>query len=122
MKALIIEDNDALRMLYQLFLSDLGFNTDEAPDGKAGFEKIEQYRYDVIVSDMDMPYLNGMELYKLTAARFPSMVNKFLFSTGNTFDEEYKQFFRSIPCPVLFKPFSQSEFEKAVEGLIKNPV
>ncbi len=119
MKALIIEDNDSLRMLYQLFLMDLGFNTDEAPDGKAGFEKIKRVKYDVIVSDMDMPYLNGMELYKLTASKFPNLVKKFVFSTGNTFDEEYNKFFKSISCPVLFKPFSVDEFEKAVEGLIE---
>jgi len=114
MKALIVEDNESLREMYALFLKSIGFTADEAPDGMAAFKKMEQSVYDVIISDMDMPVANGMEFYRMVEKALPDMVERIIFSTGNDFDEGYKKFYRSTPCPLLIKPFSLSELKEMI--------
>jgi len=117
MKALVIDDNDSLRYMFQSFLENMGFTTDEAENGSVAFEKLQDSDYDVIVSDMDMPVVNGMEFYQLVSSFRPQMLNRIVFSTGNGFNGEYKKFFETISCPVLYKPFSLTELESTIHSL-----
>ena len=120
MKALIIDDNDSIRQMYQLFLENMGFTTEVAENGSVGFHKIQNSDYDVIVSDMDMPVVNGMEFYQLVASYRPHLLDRIVFSTGNGFNGEYKNFFGQIACPVLYKPFPLNELEKTILSLNSN--
>ena len=117
MKALIIDDNDSLRNMFQSFLENMGFTTDEAENGSIAFSKIQNSDYDIIVSDMDMPVVNGMEFYQLVSSYRPQMLNRIVFSTGNCFNVEYKKFFEKISCPVLYKPFSLSDLESIIHSV-----
>jgi len=114
MKALIIDDNDAIRQMYQSFLENMGFTTDEAENGSVGFSKIQDTDYDVIISDMDMPVVNGMEFYQLVSSYCPHLLDRIVFSTGNGFNGDYKNFFGQIACPVLYKPFPLAELENTI--------
>ena len=118
MRALVVEDNESLRVLFQLFLQNMGFETDEAPDGSVGFKKIQKTDYDIILSDMDMPNVNGAELYQMIAAYSPRLVSRLLFTTGNGFGGRYEDFLKAVPCPVLFKPFLLVEFKEIVQLLL----
>lgn len=120
MKALIIDDNDAIRQMYQSFLENMGFTTDEAENGSVGFSKIQAMDYDVIVSDMDMPVVNGMEFYQLVSSYRPHLLERIVFSTGNGFNGDYKNFFGQIACPVLYKPFPLAELENTILSMNTN--
>jgi DNA-binding response OmpR family regulator len=120
MKALIIDDNDSIRQMYQLFLENMGFTTEVAENGSVGFHKIQNSDYDVIVSDMDMPVVNGMEFYQLVSSYRPHLLDRIVFSTGNGFNGEYKNFFGQISCPVLYKPFPLNELENTILSLNSN--
>lgn len=109
MKALIVDDNDCLRHLYKLYLQDMNFETDEAKNGEEALGLLECKDYDVIISDVEMPALNGVELYKMLHTHKPHLLAKFVFATGDALESAYNGFFSSIDCPVLIKPFS---FEK----------
>ncbi len=117
MRALIIDDNDSLRNMFQSFLENMGFTTDEAENGSVAFNKIQNSDYDIIVSDMDMPVVNGMEFYQLVSSYRPKMLDRIVFSTGNCFNGEYKKFFENISCPVLYKPFSLSDLESTIHSV-----
>ena len=120
MKALIIDDNDAIRQMYQSFLENMGFTTDVAENGSVGFHKIQNSDYDVIVSDMDMPVVNGMEFYQLVFSYRPYLLDRIVFSTGNGFNGEEKNFFGQISCPVLYKPFPLNELKNTILSLDSN--
>ena len=120
MKALIVDDNDAIRQMYQSFLENMGFTTDEAENGSGGFSKIQDTDYDVIVSDMDMPVVNGMEFYQLVSSYRPHLLDRIVFSTGNSFNGDYKNFFGQIACPVLYKPFPLAELENTIISINNN--
>lgn len=118
MKALIIDDDESLRQLFQLIFQDLGFNTAEAPNGCVAFEMIKKFEYDIIFSDMDMPLVNGEELYKLINEHSPQLINRMVFTTGNEFDEGYRRFFQEVPCPVVFKPFMVNELNDVITSVV----
>ena len=124
MKALVVDDNESLRKLFQIFLQGMGFDTDGAPNGNIAFKMIKSSDYDLILSDMDMPVVNGMELYKLINMYSPQLTSRMVFATGNEFDEGYRTFFNKISCPVLSKPVMLDDLKEIVrpikEKVIKN--
>lgn len=58
-RALVIEDSDASRLMISTLLNILGYSVDEAENGQAGLEKVRKARFDVVVTDIDMPVLDG---------------------------------------------------------------
>lgn len=60
-RVLLVEDDDLLRELYQLKLSAEGFEVEATTNGKEGLDKVHQYQPKVILLDMMMPVMTGME-------------------------------------------------------------
>ncbi len=116
MKALVIDDNNCLRSLLSVFLKDIGFDAHEAPNGQIAFEMVQGTRYDVIISDLDMPVINGKEFYYLVEQHDPRMLNRIIFATGSGLDGRYADFFKQIRCPVLDKPFSLKMLRSTIEN------
>jgi two-component system, NtrC family, nitrogen regulation response regulator NtrX len=67
-KILIIEDEAAIRRVLSKILAEENetYNIDEAEDGAAGFEKIKQEDYDLVLCDIKMPKMDGVELLEAT--------------------------------------------------------
>ncbi len=58
-KVLIIDDEEAVRCLLTDALSISGIDTDIAPNGGAGIEKFHQEKFDIVITDLVMPGMNG---------------------------------------------------------------
>lgn len=69
MKILVVEDSIHLRESIQLGLSKFGFVVDSAEDGQVGLSFIESYEYDVILLDIMMPKINGLDLLNIIRER-----------------------------------------------------
>jgi DNA-binding response OmpR family regulator len=61
-KILVVEDNRDLARLLELHLSDLSYQVELAFDGVAGWESISQHSYDLIILDLMLPGLDGLEI------------------------------------------------------------
>ena len=61
---LVVEDSMITRELEKNILESAGYEVDVAVDGQEGLEKISQKDYQLVVSDVDMPHLNGFEFIK----------------------------------------------------------
>jgi len=119
MKALIIDDNESLRTLLDVFMQCIWFQTDLAENGGIAFGLIRKTDYDLIVSDIDMPVLNGVELFELIVKHAPHLVGRIVFTTGNSLEGAYRKFFMQVPCPVLLKPFSLHQLGDIVSGIVQ---
>jgi two-component system cell cycle sensor histidine kinase/response regulator CckA len=69
---------------------------------------------DAIVSDINMPEMDGMTLFWTISKVFPGMENKMVFITGGIFAEEVNEFLKSVPNYCLEKPFHQTDLRLAV--------
>jgi two-component system chemotaxis response regulator CheY len=65
MKILIVDDFSTMRRIVRNLLKQLSFNNvDEAEDGDVALEKIKSGSYDFVITDWNMPNMNGLELLK----------------------------------------------------------
>src|SRR5690554_3239515 len=65
MKILVVDDFPTMRRIIRNLLKDLGFeNVDEAEDGVQGLEKLRNTTFDLVVSDWNMPNMDGLEMLK----------------------------------------------------------
>ncbi|MCG8337576.1 MAG: response regulator [Proteobacteria bacterium] len=78
---LIVDDNEILAEFMESLLEEQG-NVDIAHDGKEGLAKLDDKFYKLIVSDIDMPLMNGIEFYHAAVDRYPTVKNRFMFISG----------------------------------------
>jgi two-component system sensor histidine kinase/response regulator len=64
-RILVVEDNELNQEVAMGTLADVGFHVEIANNGKEAIEKIEQYEYDIILMDMQMPIMDGVTATKL---------------------------------------------------------
>jgi len=77
MKILVVDDSKAMRMIVLRTLRQAGYGdheTKEAADGKLGLDIVHDWAPDVIISDWNMPNMNGLEfLQALKAENYPGL-------------------------------------------------
>ena len=74
-------------------------------NGKTAYDHIDEYSWELIISDLRMPVMNGMELYAEAVKRNPGLKRRFMFITGDTYDFQVKEFLENTGVTYLRKPF-----------------
>jgi len=69
MKILLVEDNEQLNKALSVILSRNSFIVDSAFDGEEALTLIDEYTYDVIILDIMIPKVNGLEVLKRVRAK-----------------------------------------------------
>ncbi len=65
-KALVVDDMQSMRLMIKQVLQHLGFQkVDEAPNGMRGYEMARAKSYDLVISDVEMPELSGLDMLGL---------------------------------------------------------
>jgi DNA-binding NtrC family response regulator len=104
--ALIIDDEPTIRSALRRYFTRKGWDVEEAADGAGGLHMLtDGARFDVVLCDLRMPGFSGIELHDELAASNPSLLRRFVFSTGDMASSEAANFVERTTCPVLQKPF-----------------
>jgi two-component system chemotaxis response regulator CheY len=111
---MIVEDDPAIRRLYSFLLSNSGYEVVEAEDGQAALEKYMAQPCDLIITDMNMPRMGGMELVRELRAK-QSDVHVIMVTAYGTPDTE-KMAFRMGANEYIAKPFDFEELEGRVRA------
>jgi len=106
-RLLIVDDEPAIRRALKRWFERRGWRADEAPDGQAALDRLLEgtEEYALIISDLKMPGLSGIELHRRLRADRPDLLRRLLFSTGDLASPEAARFLGETTCPVLEKPF-----------------
>jgi CheY-like chemotaxis protein len=115
-RILIAEDEEALRSFVARALRLDGHETAEAADGAEGLSKLRSGAYDLLLSDIRMPVMDGIELAHLTAGEFPG--TKILLMTGYAEQRERADDLAGIVVDVVDKPFSLPKIRTAVSAAL----
>ncbi len=110
---MVVEDEEALLDLMVDTLSP-HFHVMTFDNGRSAFEHLDEYSWELIISDLRMPVMNGMEFYEEAVRRNPSLKNRFMFITGDTYDYQVKEFLERNKVTYLRKPFRISELKETV--------
>lgn len=117
-KVLIVEDDAATRRLYKFMLTNGGYPVVEAEDGVAALEQLSQHHCDLVITDMNMPRMDGMELIQAIRRDYSDLY-VILITAFGTPDTE-KQARRIGANDYLAKPFDFEELERRVKAFFES--
>src|SRR5712692_5465553 len=117
-RALVVEDELRVAQLVAEVLKAEGYEVDTAANGLLALEKIEAHDYDLIVSDLRMPELDGRGFYRELERRQPALLSRLVFVSGTTDQPEYRRFLAETAVPVLSKPFALVDLEEVTRRVL----
>lgn len=113
--ALVAEDDRALADIVRLALSKDGFTVSVAHDGRKALQLAQATAFEVIVSDYQMPFLNGEELLSSVRRGGASQSAVLLLCSAKTYELESERLREELGlAAVFYKPFSLNELVAVV--------
>ncbi len=120
-RVLVVDDEyEISELLLEVFSEN--FQAIRASNGMEALDRIKKHDFDVIVSDLKMPELNGMEMYYKLLEEFPEYRDRIVFTTGIVSDLETQEFLKKYNLPYLRKPFKMRELFSVVSLVIEKNV
>jgi len=113
LKVLVIDDESVICDACHLVLSEKGHSVDRCTTGKTGLLAIERGAYDVILLDMKLPDIDGMEILETIRAEMPATY--VIVMTGYSTMSNAVQAMKLGAADYLSKPFTDDELVEAVE-------
>jgi len=92
MKIILAEDNDILRRSLSFFLESKGFNVDQFSDGHDALEAIKTNSYKLILTDINMPGISGMEITQYVRQTINSDIPIIIFTSSGVEQTELDSF------------------------------
>ncbi|MDO5971656.1 ATP-binding protein [Flavivirga aquimarina] len=109
-KILVVEDNKINQMITKKILTKMNLKCDIVDNGEEAVEMIKANKYDIILMDIHMPGISGMEATKRVRA-FDKELTIFAL-TAVTIEDKMHEFEEAGFTDIIPKPFKQEEFEK----------
>ncbi|HSL48741.1 MAG TPA: response regulator [Candidatus Deferrimicrobiaceae bacterium] len=117
LRVLVADDQEHMRELLVEALSADGHTVDPAEDGVAALKLLAAQSYDLVVSDLQMPQVDGPKLYQEIRRLKPEAAPHFIFITGEDEAPGYGRFLTDSKVPVVTKPFKLKEFRQLLATL-----
>ena len=117
-RILVVEDEPFIAQVLSDVLAAEGYTVDTAANGRLALEMIEARAYDLILTDLRMPELDGIGLYRDLEVRRPELLRRLIIISGTTEHPDYAQFLADIDVPVLEKPFSLSALRAVMRQVL----
>jgi CheY-like chemotaxis protein len=115
---LIIDDDMPIAEFLRKLFSDIG-QVETAVNGRDGLAKVKEKYFDVIISDVQMPVMDGIEFYHAASAIDPQIGQRILFYTGSP-KQAHAEFFRSRQLRHLIKPAPIRDIVRKVAEIMPN--
>jgi CheY-like chemotaxis protein len=117
---LIVDDEAEIRETLAEILTGAQHRVVTSSSGREALERLALETYDVILTDIRMPDLDGRTLYQEIEQRWPGKGGRVVFVTGDTLASASREFVSESGRPVIEKPFLPSEVRRVVAELVAN--
>lgn len=109
-KLLIVDDNEGVRHLVSRWLDKAGFSVREAKDGAEALDKVKEDPPDIVLADIRMPKIDGIELARIIKTERPDI--KVILMTAYSSPQTIAQARREGVDDYLEKPFTRDQVER----------
>lgn len=116
-KVLLVEDDPAIAELVEIHIRDLGHEVDRAPDGRSGLDRAINGTYDLIVLDLMLPFVSGLQICREVRSRDRTIPILMLTARSEEFDRVLG--LELGADDYLTKPFSVRELAARVKALFR---
>lgn len=119
-KILVVDDFPTMRRIIKNLLKDLGYeNVDEAEDGQMGLEKLRNGNFEFVVSDWNMPNLDGLEMLKQIRADVNLSSLPVLMVTAEAKKENIIAAAQAGANGYVVKPFTAATLEEKLNKIFE---
>jgi two-component system chemotaxis response regulator CheY len=116
---LIVDDFSTMRRILRNLLKEIGFaNAEEAEDGAVALSMLKAGKFDFVVSDINMPNMNGFELLKNVRADEALKSIPFLMVTAEAKKDDIVQAAQGGASGYIVKPFTKATLEEKVQKIL----
>ena len=122
MKILIVDDSSTMRRIIGNVVMQLGFSRDdfdEAEDGVKACKQLAETQYDIILTDWNMPNMNGLELVKKVRAEGNHQKTPIIMITTEGGKGEVVTALKAGVNNYIVKPFSADVLKEKLDGVLK---
>jgi len=120
-RILVVDDDPMITQLVTDMLSLDGYHVETAPNGVAALAKVQGQPYDLILTDLHMPELDGAALYRELTRRQAHPPGRIIFLTGTAGESETHRIVQETGLPLLRKPFNVADLLELVRKTLGSP-
>jgi len=122
LNVLVVDDMPAIRRMLRQMLQHLGIQGDiqEAGDGQEAWESLQEHPFDLVVCDINMPRMNGLDLLRRLRATDQYQTTPFLMISGEVSEDIIAASAESEVDGYLLKPFKVGSLGKRLQDIIRH--
>lgn len=117
--ALIVDDEPGIVAVLSEIISGIGYDVTTATNGVEAMERITSGTYDVILSDMRMPDMDGVKLFETLKKENEVLAHRIVFVTGDTVSPDTRAFLKGTGNRWLSKPFKIQQVIDVVNNMVE---
>jgi two-component system cell cycle sensor histidine kinase/response regulator CckA len=110
-RVLVVDADEKSLTLLQEIVRHLGHDADEGSSAQQALQKIAERDYDLIITDMHLPGMDGLYLYQRLRGLRPGLAQRVIFISSRLLSDEVVAFLERVGCPLIGKPFSVADIE-----------
>lgn len=115
---LVVDDSETVRQVLQLTLAKAGFSVIEAEDGVEALAKLADARIDMLITDLNMPNMDGLELIKTVRARGDHRFTPIVMLTTESSEQKKLAGREAGASGWIVKPFKPEQLLKVVKMVL----
>jgi two-component system NtrC family sensor kinase len=118
---LVVDDEAEVRDVLREILASAQHWVETAASGREALTHLERQHYDVVLTDIRMPDMDGLTLFEEIKRRWPERAGRVVFVTGDTLSEALRELTDSGRCAILEKPFAPGDVRRVVAEVVTTP-
>ncbi len=115
---LVVDDEKSIREALEEVLKREGFSVETARDGREALDVMERRRFSLLITDVKMPGIGGMDLYDSVVAKHAYLKDKIIMVTGDVFSQGVKDFLDRTGCNYILKPFEPKKLLDLIKKVL----
>jgi len=117
-KILVVDDEPVIREVVSQVLTDEGHEVDAVENARDALKTMRSKRYSLILVDIKMPGMDGIELYEQMKKIAPSLARRVVFITGDVMGPSTQDFLSQTKAPCVTKPFDAERLKTEVSRML----
>ena len=117
-KILVVDDEAAILTFLRRLLTDMGHSVETINNADTALERLKTERYSLILLDIKLPGMSGIELYRHIEEIAPSLARRVMFITGDIMEGTTRDFLEKAGVPHITKPIDIEELKKMMNNAL----
>jgi len=117
-RILVVDDEPVILTFLKKVLGGEGYDVETAGSGKEALGMIKNERYGLILCDIKLPGLSGIEIYDEIGKVAPSLQKRVIFITGDMMAADTRRFLKRTKVPYVTKPFDIAKLKEEVKRIL----